>query len=452
MVAIDNRQAEELKRHQEAYVLLFESLLKKRIDDAETLEGKLSELKSLIHGIADTDGFIERLPAFSRILQIREDQLGAYIGQNFLKALSVIEERHRQAESLSADVFAEDGPLIDTILSKIGPIVAPPDRFQPLDGGLVKLIRNGQEILPQSVSSTSESDAAGPADAPSEAGQRVTEAEKDDLPAAGLRREKSIIAEILERFGNILDVHEALVPKAFSADEEAFVVEEVAPEARESTEPVETSILEEILQRFGDELKVSDRLVPAEYSGDESFFDTAKAEEQPAGPAFEPIGVSLTSFAAIRARMAEFQKNQDRAGYQAYLATASNDIKAVVALLNLSARQRKQAINLNEELLRLSQTLPYSQEQLQELFRRMDRYAKATTLVNEFTARVKQASAPVQMELRKVWQQVLDLLDEDLDEVLMKQRAKIILLAVNPSVKPTIESGIMSLISRIASL
>ncbi len=451
MVAIDNRQAEELKRHQEAYVLLFESLLKKRIDDAETLEGKLSELKSLIHGIADTDGFIERLPDFGRILQIREDQLGAYIGQNFLKALSVIEERHRQAESLTADVFAQDGPLIDTILSKIGPIVAPPDRFQPLDGGLVKLIRNGQEVLPQSVSATSESDST-PADASSEAGQGATEAEKDDLPVAGLRREKSIIAEILERFGNILDVHEALVPKAFSADEEAFVVEEVAPAAKESTEPVETSILEEILQRFGDELKVSGRLVPAEYSGDESFFDAAEAEDQPAGPAFEPIGVSLTSFAAIRARMAEFQKNQDRAGYQAYLSTASNDIKAVVALLNLSARQRKQAINLDEELFRISQTLPYSQEQLQELFRRMDRYAKATTLVNEFTARVKQASAPVQMELRKVWQQVLDLLDEDLDEVLMKQRAKIILLAVNPTVKPTIESGIMSLISRIASL
>lgn len=466
MVATDNKQAEELERHREAYVLLFESLLKNRIADTGQMQARQAELKKIIDGIQDTDGFIDRLGDFGRILQLREDQLGGYIGQNFLKALSVVQERQKQAprKNISSDAFAQDGPLIEALLSTFGPMVTAPDRFEMIDTGAVKLIRGGREILPKSalgsagdaadfaaVGSTTESPASG-----ANQTEEPTSTASDPAAALKLREEKSVIAEILERFGNILDIQGVLTPKDFSGDEEAFVVEE-AVSSDEPVAHVELSIIEEIVQRFGNDLAVHEKLEPKEYSGDDDgFFDTTQSEatdsEEESYSSFEPIAVALTAFAGIRSRIAEFQKNQDRVGYQDYLSTASDDIKAVVALLNLSAKAKRQAVDMSDELYRLSMSLPYSQEQLEELFGRMDRYAKATALVNEFMAKVKQASAPVQMEMRKVWKQILDLLDEDPGEAVVKQRTKILLLAVNPAVKPTIGSGIMSLISKIYSL
>lgn len=462
MVAIDNKQAEELERHREAYVLLFESLLKNRIADTGQMQSRLAELKKIIDGIQDTDGFIDRLGDFGRILQLREDQLGGYIGQNFLKALSVVQERQKQAarKNISSDAFAQDGPLIETLLSTFGPIVTAPDHFEMIDTGAVKLVRGGRQILPKSVMDSAGDAAVGfPVDATvsgTNQTEEPTSTGSDPAAALKLRKEKSIIAEILERFGNILDIQGVLTPKEFSGDEEAFVVEE-AVSSDEPASHVELSIIEEIVQRFGNDLAVHEKLKPKEYPGDDDgFFDATQSEATDSGEgsysSFEPIAVTLTAFAGIRLRIAEFQKNQDRAGYQDYLNTASDDIKAVVALLNLSAKAKRQAVDMSDELYRLSMSLPYSQEQLEELFGRMDRYAKVTALVNEFMAKVKQASAPVQIEMRKVWRQILDLLDEDPGEAVVKQRTKILLLAVNPAVKPTIESGIMSLISKIYSL
>lgn len=465
MVATDNQPAGELERHREAYLLLFESLLKKRISDGTELQARLTELQKIVDEIQETDGFIDRLSDFGRILQVRDDQLGSYIGQNFLKALAIVRDRQRQAprKNPSSDVFSQDGPIIETLLSIYGPIVAPPDRFEGMDNGAVKLIRSGREILPASVINTAQ-DAGDFASASSPVLSAVPAAETASLAgtdsasdAVKLREEKSILAEILERFGNILDIPGVLTPRDFTGEDEGFSVEEVAAPEEPAAAGVEPSIIEEILQRFGNDLVVKDKLEPRDFSentGD--LFDSADSADSLSmndeGQDFQPIAVTLSTFANIRSRLAEFHKNQDRAGYQEYLNTATDDMRAVVAVCNLAAKAKRQQIDMGEELYRLSLTLPYTQEQLQELYERLDRYSKTAALINEFTARVKQASAPLQMEVRKVWKQILDLLDEDPGEAVVKQRMKILLLAVNPAVKPKIESAIMSLINRIYSL
>jgi len=96
--------------------------------------------------------------------------------------------------------------------------------------------------------------------------------------------------------------------------------------------------------------------------------------------------------------------------------------------------------------------LPFSVDQLTELSERVGRYQKMAGLVNEFMVKVKHASPTLQTEVKKIWKQFLDLIDADSGEVVTKQRVKVILLAVHPSVKANVESGIMSLISRIYSL
>lgn len=200
MVATDNKQAEELERHREAYVLLFESLLKKRIDDAGQMQSRQAELKKIIDDIQDTDGFIDRLGDFGRILQLREDQLGGYIGQNFLKALSVVQERQKQAprKNISSDAFAQDGPLIEALLSTFGQIVTAPDHFEMIDTGAVKLVRGGREILPKSAlgsaGDAADFAAAGSTAGPPTSGANQTEeampAAADPATALKLREEK----------------------------------------------------------------------------------------------------------------------------------------------------------------------------------------------------------------------------------------------------------------------
>lgn len=476
MAAPTQIDAEELRLQKEAYLVLFENILKNRYTDPAAVQSNLAELRAFVdQRVSSPDAIFEFIPPLARKLALREEQLGTYIGQNFLKALSVAREKAKQQVSSKAgraiptDALAQDGPILEAILAAFGPFVQGPDHFEMLDNGGIKLVRKGREILPTSYSEGSE-DAAdyanvtGSDDAEATDDGYQNEADAPAVPSPGARaavaarEERSILAEILDRFA--LDIRQKLVPQEFTEEGEDFVVEESAgSEADEAGQ--EPMLLDEILKRFGSVLNVQEKLVPAEYTGDgeedDTLFDGGDGSSASEGDvwadtavSFDPIPVVLTTFAAIRNKLAEFQRRQDRAGYQSYLADASDDIKATVAVLNLATRVQKQpGVSIEDELFRLSSTISYSADQLRELYGRIDRYTRGMGILNEFMSRVKQAPAPIQVEIRKVWKQVLDVLDEDAGESVARQRCRIILLAVNPAVKAQVESGIMSLISRM---
>lgn len=477
-------EAEEMRLHREAYLLLFEGILKKRFNDPAAVASALGELRTFVEQRVSTpDSIIDFIPPLARKLAMREDQLGAYIGQNFLKALAMARDTSRQdatakkGKAIPTDALAQDGPILEAILTAFGAFVQGPDHFEMLDNGGVKLIRKGKEILPASYSDSAE-DAADFANVTAtdsadmdEPGE-VAAAPRGASPAGGkpaalaAREEKSVLAEILERYGSILDIQAKLIPQDFTEEGEEFVVEENAGSSAEEGDLQEPLLIEEILKRFGSILSVHEKLVPVEYSGDdeeEALFgggeDDGEAQSSPEDvwggtePEVERIPVFLTTFAAIRSKLADFQKRQDRSGYQEYLAGATDEVKATLALMNLSARVQKQPdLSVEDELYRLSATMPYSVDQLREFFQRMERLSRNATLVNEFLLKVRQANPAIQSEVRKVWKQILDLLDDDPGEAVARQRSRIILLAVNPAVKPSIESGIMSLIGRLYSL
>ncbi|MBW7857062.1 MAG: hypothetical protein H3C43_01880 [Leptonema sp. (in: Bacteria)] len=455
----DQTQIEELEWHRQAYILLIDSLLKKRVGDASVYKQKSEALRKIVEPIQNTDDFLNCISDFAKLLQLREDQIGTYIGQNFLKALSAVESQVARAaarQKVSTDAFSEDAPLISTLVSLFESTVSSPDRFVMLDNGGVKFIRNGKEILPASIDEKSEGTESATQEVETTVatvtGRSPKTKEAEKPPAISVREDKSIIAEILEKFGNVLAVYEPLVPKDFTAEQEEFKVEEAAPKKEEKQIEYETSIIEEIVTQFGDTIKIQLPLIPKDFeSGAESLFDTADMLDQETGfdEDFEPIEMTLTEFASIRNRLSQFQKSQDRDGYQQFILSAGDETKTVIALLNLINKQRKQSINLEAELEQLSYNLPYITNQIKDLWHRIEVFAKRTTIINEFSAKVRQSGSQIQIEVRKVWKPFLDLLNDEVDESVMRQRMKILLLAVQPQVKPQIESGIMSLITKL---
>lgn len=488
MAVAGQNQAEskELERHRQAYILLIDSLLKKRVNDASVYKQKNQTLKQIVEPIQNTDDFLNCISDFAELLQLSEDQIGTYIGQNFLKALSAVEEqisRSAAKQKITSDIFSEDAPLLATLLSLFDTTISSPDRFVMLDNGAVKLVRKGKDILPVSANTkpdeVTQTAVGNSEDLSSTAVSESSNLKKTDsekAAAISVREDQSIIAEILEKFGNVLAVYEPLVPKDFTIEQEQFEVEEAPVQKEPESKQYEASIIEEIITQFGGKINIQQPLIPKDSGFDsESFFDSTEDnsnesynEDQNENydesynetgnestlieADFEPIQVTLTEFASIRNRLSEFQKTQDREGYQQFVISASDETKTVIALLNLIQKGRKQTINLEAELEHLSYSLPFIPNQLNDLWHRLELFTKRIAIINGFSERVRQSGAEIQIEVRKIWKPFLDLLNENVEESVMRQRIKILLLAIQSQVKPQIESGIMSLIAKLFSV
>lgn len=484
MAVAGQNQAEikELERHRQAYILLIDSLLKKRVNDASIYKQKNQTLKKIVEPIQNTDDFLNCISAFAELLQLSEDQIGTYIGQNFLKALSAVEEQISRSvakQKITSDIFSDDAPLLATIVSLFDTSISSPDRFLMLDNGAVKLVRKGKDILPVSIE-TKPDEITQPAVGSSEdlsstvisESPNVKKSDSEKVAAISVREDQSIIAEILEKFGNVLAVYEPLVPKDFTIQQEEFEVEEAPVQKEPESKQYEASIIEEIITQFGGKINIQQPLIPKDSAFDsESFFDSSEensdesynedqSENNDEGynestnieADFEPIQITLTEFASIRNRLSEFQKTQDREGYQQFVISASDETKTVIALLNLIQKARKQTINLEAELEHLSYSLPFIANQLNDLWHRIELFTKRIVIINGFSEKVRQSGAEIQIEVRKIWKPFLDLLNENVEESVMRQRIKILLLAIQSQVKPQIESGIMSLIAKLFSV
>ena len=276
---------------------------------------------------------------------------------------------------------------------------------------------------------------------------------------------ESILLQIIEEFGENLETFTTpIAPDPFFEPGGRGLVERSAPPpegtpASDTPAPTPShvergddggSILMEILESFGDQvtdgkrLVVSSGLEDGEYDGaDEEAHDGDPMDdsEEEGSPGFTPIPLNYEQFLTLSRAIQEFQKNNDRDGYKAWM-QAKGGIRArlYVGLKNLEGRERKsESIYWYGEYEKLAGSTGSDAQAIQELHNRIRGYAQLQLLLQKFTASVSSAGDPLLSAFKPIWPQIRQIFNEPGEESSYLARLKIILLQVSD---PSLQSQI----------
>lgn len=246
-----------------------------------------------------------------------------------------------------------------------------------------------------------------------ETGQTVTGQQTAVEKQALHRREvaaftdsKTIISEILERFGSVLDIPEKLVPV-------------MGP-----PEPVEGD--EEELP----EEDLSDALEIIEQSSREKATLRSSGNKQSA-PAFTPLSFEFNDYMNIARELTRFQMAGDRSGYQLWLqGQAGAPGKAMVGLRNLETRQ-KNGVNITWEVeygilaRHIGNVIP---AQIREFHHRLKKFDRIHFCIQRLKKDLPSRSPELVTALKQIWAQVLLLFNSENSAEEYQENLKITLL------------------------
>lgn len=522
----------ELEAHQRAYLQIFRAVLKKKNatpDQARVLMAKLQQYIST--RIKTPDEFLDHIPTFARGLAVKPEVLSAFIGSNLLPALESVKKQMREAAPPPepAGPAISDAEVAHSVFKEIerdyGSIVPEHMRFNGEDMGLLRLVslNGGQDIPSKSLQSAT--GVAAPAAAPA-ASAPAAEAAPAAAPAAGATpvtggaaaagasapapvslKEPSIIAQILEQFGEELTVTGPLQVSAFPRESGAAApgsapagpAAGVAPAAGASADgapgsgvsgaapaaeampaaapgfEAEPSIIGEILERFGEELTVTGPLVLREEAGGGAGAaampaagaapGTAAPAAQAAAAPGEHLGVppvehpevplNFQQYVETVRQIQEFQSKGDQAGYRNWLnASAGPGGKALVGLRNVDAKARKGGeIHWDDEYYNIANHMSLAADQIRNLHQRIRRYQQLQQLLNQFIGGVKARDAALVGGVKKIWPQVRLLFNEEWSAEAMMSRLKIPLLQIaDPALKQQVQELMLPLLQKAESL
>ena len=158
----ENEQDEELQAHRQAYLQIFQAVLKKVPGEAAQKKERLARLRQYLLGnVNDVSAFIGHIPQFARLLGVKEAALSSFVGANFLRALTMVKERMAAQKvtagapagggGAGAATLAPDTGILDEILAVLGPLVQAPAHFEPHEQGFMKLVTPEGETLSMSL-------------------------------------------------------------------------------------------------------------------------------------------------------------------------------------------------------------------------------------------------------------------------------------------------------------
>lgn len=512
----------ELEAHQRAYLQIFRAVLKKKNatpDQARVLMAKLQQY--ITARIKTPDEFLDHIPAFAKGLAVKPEALSAFIGSNLLPALETVKKQMREAapppEPAGPSISEEEvtHSIFKEIERDFGPLAREHMRFNGEDMGLLRLVSlNGGQDIP----STSLQGALGGATpAPTAASGVVAAAASGGSPAVSVAgagasapevaapspiavREKSIIADILEQFGEELTVTGPLHVAQFPREAGAAVVPAAgaapgapaagtapgSPAAAASTGDTpalasappgmeqEPSIIGEILERFAEELTVTGPLVlrpeaggppvgrpgaagatAMPGAGTASAGGSAAAAPEPTLVQHPEVPLTFQQYVEAVRQIQEFQSKGDQVGYRNWLnGDAGQGGKALVGLRNIDAKARKGgAIHWDDEYYNIASHMNLAAEQIRSLHERIKRFQQLQQLLNQFIGGVKVREPAIVGAVKKIWPQVRLLFNDEWSADAMMGRLKIPLLQItDPALKQQVQELMLPLLQKAESL
>ena len=448
---------DELLLHTQAYLQLFQAVLRNNPADQNKKNAILQDLRVYINlNIQSPDEFISHIAEFAKKLGVSEAALGNYIGSNFVKALSMVKQQALQKQQTAAAATpkpaarASSKSIIQEILNTFGPLLPDGGRFIEMDMGVLKLVTQNGEILPTSVTGVvpsspgtggSPSTAAPTSFSSASPGQSAMSSGDSAPGMPSQSQEAPFIKEILEKFGNILDIPGKLEvrddsdPSLSYDDDEEGDEQEGVPSRRES------SIIKEIIEKFGNVIDIPGKLVPE--SDKEEGFDSGddlpddEEEEAEYEETVIPLPFDFEQYIDTVKKIQEFQAAGNQTAYRTWLDSASQGSKAYVAIRNKEyAEKNGRDVNWEEEFYNLSHHLACTAGQLKELQGRFRKFEQLQKVLQHLTNEIRTKDPNFVNAVKKIWPQLRLMFQMEAEPSSMNSQLKIVLLQIpDPELK-----------------
>ncbi|MDH5656897.1 MAG: hypothetical protein OEZ34_13370, partial [Spirochaetia bacterium] len=221
------------------YLQLFSSILSRKSINTEQKRQIYKTLQSFLYEkVLKPDEFSNHIPDYAKILSVPDKALSDYLARNFQKALDHIKgnDQEKSSPAPSSEDGGSSGKKITAAESVLGSSktaeflhelihssgiqIHPGSRFVPLELGVMKFMEGGSETPGMSAEKllSFQSEKALPSDAPASETKgpqiiKKTIPSRSEKKQTVLEKEKSIIDEMLNHFGNVLDIHGKLDPQ-----------------------------------------------------------------------------------------------------------------------------------------------------------------------------------------------------------------------------------------------
>ncbi len=230
----------------------------------------------------------------------------------------------------------------------------------------------------------------------------------------------------------------------------------VSPQARR-----EHSILKEILEKFGNQLDIPGKLEPKDY-GDEGMEEVEFGQEEPdepdqeeaAAPAAEvPVPFTFGNYMDTLKRLQDFQTSADQEGYKAWLSReATPEAKVLVAVRNFERRVKLgQDVNWQDEYYSLAQRLGSTHSYVRHVHAHLNSLGRVHGVWGSLMQKARSSPAPLMEDLKRLWPQIRLLFEEGGSQSALNSRLQMLLLAVpDPARKEAVRSVLAPHLAQLA--
>ncbi len=475
MIAID----ENSKTFQrEVIVFLISKLIETNLNQQLDRVQVLSDINNFLNknNINDIEGLLSKSSDVSKILRIPPTAFNSYISKN---AFKVIQYLKKEKETINLYLTDEKNSILKLLINFFSYDLS--NSYFTYDNDKFVLVQPTKRIL----ENTRDTIEISKNQQSSVDSKKISDVKQKLLPKT---EEISIIQEILEKFSNLKfekdlsskleQVDVRLIPKVdIISEEEDIKGQSITTEQNISDKKIQKdklfkietiSIITELLQNFKELFPVEKDLqvilnkeedskpkIHFEINEDESEKDLDHNKDD-----IVIIPFTISDYIGVRKEIQKFKTNQDMIGYQQFLTSSNQGIKASIALMNIQKKENEPAFNLKSELQKVSIKLNVSLGSLFEFYQRLKRY-------NVYIGAVKQASDYLQkvnphlyksfLEIKEPFLDFLSELnptnEEEFNTQNIQKKLKILLLSIqNENLRNKLSVFLEHLIQKISKL
>lgn len=390
-------------------------IFNKLVDQKDISESEKKELKESIKAfmkshIKQTEHFFNYTRDFAGFLQMTQEDLTAYMSQNFLDVLQKVQEKLKHQELENISKTRKFSTFTEEIVATLGEIFPANHRYIYQDSLLViENIQTGEITKPQGILSAIKEEQEKEEEKRrqlQEQLQRLRERPSADTFAD----EQSILKEIVDTFGTITDVPLELKEEIFTIKPQLIV----EPEKKEKglLDDVEDLELEEHSpQKGGDyppEEQDTDKLENQDLETQEdSLADFLDSLDSPKEKPDEADLFLFKNYTEISKIIQNFKNKNDVQGYNEWLKTAGSVAKVFTSIrANLAKESAGNAINWEDFFIAMESKTDLKLSTLRKLKTRVEHLDKVKVVLDKCIQELKKQPMEAIQFLKISWPKI----------------------------------------------
>ncbi|MDZ4727491.1 MAG: hypothetical protein SH817_15140 [Leptospira sp.] len=401
-----------------AHIDLFKKILKaKKLDQAQIDAIVKSTKAYMTANVKKTDHFFEHLPQFATMLGVPQSEISAYLNTNFIDVLGKVKEKLKaqELEKLDKSPEVHFDRITEEIIERLGFVFPPDHRF--VQNGILIVLENtktGEIIEPQGLMAESAKAALAISNSPSDKAPptsltaALTQANAPPEPVkkqtAVREKEKSILVEIVEAFGDSLTGEKLDIQIGPPVSESQIEEPTNSPSAPKDDYEIED------LEFDGESEENNSSLAETEPDEFDQMLDISPEMEEeeetiPADPYLSTVtSYTLKEFFDLSSMISGFQQKADQVGYQNWLRGQGEFEKTLISIrTSLMKEQKGEPVSWDQIFEGITNKTQFQKETLVMLLQKLKNFQWVKMTLDRAIVELKKGSPEFVNLVRMAW-------------------------------------------------